>query len=98
MLTVGIVIAWVLQIYFYILLARAILSWVPLISPSFQPKGALLVIFEVVYSLTDPPMNLARRWLPNGPTFGGIRLDLGFLVVLIALLVLMQLNRIIFLS
>lgn len=96
MQVIGLIIAWALQIYFYILLARAILSFIPLLNPRFRPTGLVLVLFEVVYSLTDPPIKLARRLLPNGPSFGGVRFDLGFLVVWLGLLLLMRINAFIF--
>lgn len=96
MQVIGLTIAWALQIYFYVLLARAILSFIPIVNPRFTPRGFVLVLFEAVYSLTDPPIKLARRLLPTGPSFGGVRFDLGFLVVWLALLVLMRINAFIF--
>lgn len=93
---VGLVIYWLLQAYVFVLFARMLLSWVPVINPRFEPRGIVLIAFEAVYSLTDPPIKLARRLLPPGPSFGGIRLDLGFLIVFIAVLVLMRVNAFIF--
>lgn len=96
MQVIGLVIAWILQIYLYVLIARMILSFVPLLNPRFEPKGLVLVAFEFVYSLTDPPIKLARRILPPGPSFGGVRFDLGFIVVWILIVIAMQVNAAIF--
>ena len=98
MVLVGIVVAWVLRIYCYVLFARAVLSFVPLINPRFEPRGAVLVLFEAVYSLTDPPIRLARNLVPSAPGIGGVRFDLGFLLVFLAVMVLMRLNQFLFLS
>ncbi|MDO4784338.1 MAG: YggT family protein [Propionibacteriaceae bacterium] len=98
MVLVGIVISWVLGIYCYVLFARAVLSFIPLINPRFEPRGVVLVLCEAIYSLTDPPIRLARRLVPSGPGFGGVRLDLGFLLVFLAVLLLMRLNHFFFLS
>lgn len=96
MQVVGLIIAWILQIYLYLLLARAILSFIPLLNPRFSPSGLVLVLFELVYSLTDPPLKLAKRLLPAGPSFGGVRLDIGFLVVWLGVILLMRLNSFVF--
>lgn len=94
---IGMTIAWVLQAYLFVLFARMVLSWVPVLNPRFEPRGIVAVLFEAVYSLTDPPIRLVRRLLPSGPSFGGVRLDLGFLVVFLAIVVLIRINALVFL-
>ncbi|MDN5770168.1 MAG: YggT family protein, partial [Microlunatus sp.] len=33
-----------------------ILSWVPVLVRDWQPRGPVLVVAEVMYSITDPPL------------------------------------------
>jgi YggT family protein len=51
-------------------------------SRSFRPTGVLLVLFEVVFTITDPPMRFLRRFIPP-LRLGGIALDLSFLLLFI---------------
>lgn len=51
-------------------------------SRSFRPTGVLLVVFEVVFTITDPPMRFLRRFIPP-LRLGGIALDLSFLLLFI---------------
>jgi YggT family protein len=52
------------------------------LSRSWQPKGPLLVVAEVIYTVTDPPLKALRKVIPS-PSLGGIRLDLSFLVLIL---------------
>jgi YggT family protein len=56
------------------------------VSRTFRPTGALVVVFEVVYTLTDPPLRLLRRIIPP-LRVGNIAFDLGFLLLFIAIVV-----------
>lgn len=71
-----------LSIYGLILFARVIISYVLQLS-EYRPSGAMAVVFEVVYTLTDPPLRFLRRFVPP-LTIGRVSLDLSFLVLLIA--------------
>jgi YggT family protein len=56
------------------------------VSRTFRPTGVMVVIFEFVYTLTDPPLRLLRRLIPP-LRVGNIAFDLGFLVLFIAIVV-----------
>jgi len=58
---------------------------------SWSPSGPLLVLLEVVYSITDPPIKAMRRLIPT-LRIGSIALDLGFIVVLLLAYVLRAIN------
>lgn len=73
--------SWVLRIYIYVLWARFILEWVRVLAPRFRPRGIVLVIFEVVFTLTDPPIKMFRRVLPP-IRLGQVALDLGWMVTM----------------
>ena len=53
------------------------------------------MLLEIVYSATDPPINLVRRFVPP-LRLGSIMLDLAFIIVLIAVYVLMGITRAVF--
>ncbi|MCW1073727.1 YggT family protein, partial [Streptococcus anginosus] len=53
----------------------------------WRPSGALLVIVNIVYALTDPILNLVRKIIPP-LRLGGIAIDIGFIVVFIVLQIL----------
>lgn len=86
-MTILLAISWVLQlilrIYTYVLWARLILDWVRVLKRNFRPKGVFLILSEVVYTLTDPPLRIVRKVLPP-IRIGTIMLDVAWLVVLIA--------------
>jgi YggT family protein len=54
---------------------------------SWRPSGLVAAGLEVVYTTTDPPLKAVRRVIPP-LNLGSIRLDLGFMVLLIAVLLL----------
>ena len=70
-----------IQIYIYVLWARFILDWVRVLNPRVRPRGVLLVLFELVFTLTDPPIKMFRRILPP-IRLGQISLDLGWMVTM----------------
>jgi YggT family protein len=50
---------------------------------SWRPNTILLAIFEVIFTVTEPPMRFVRRFVPP-LRIGGVALDLSFIVLLIA--------------
>lgn len=98
LLIVGYVLAWAASIYTLILLARVILDWTRILLPRWTPPSALLVVFDWVYRLTDPPLQWMRRFIPP-VRLGTIALDVGFMVVFIAVILVGRLgNQLIFLG
>ncbi len=78
----GSLIAQVLQLYLLVMIGRLVFDYVQIFARSWTPSGFLLVLVEAIYSLTDPPLNLFRRFIPP-LRIGSISLDLSFLVVII---------------
>jgi YggT family protein len=76
-----------LQVFFFLLIARLVLDYVQMFARSWRPSGVVLVIAEIIYSITDPPLKALRRVIPP-LRIGGIALDLSFLVVIILVQVL----------
>ncbi len=80
---VGQLLGFVLYLYFIVLIGRLVIDWVQVFSRDWRPSGVILVVAEVIYSLTDPPLRALRRVIPP-LRLGGVSLDLAFLVLIIA--------------
>jgi YggT family protein len=76
-----------LQIFFFLLIARLVLDYVQMFARSWRPTGVVLVLAEIIYSITDPPLKALRRVIPP-LRIGGIALDLSFLVVIVLVQIL----------
>jgi YggT family protein len=94
---VGSIIHVFLFTFIALLWIRFIVDWVQVFARSWSPHGVLLVILEVVYSVTDPPIKALRRVIPP-LRIGNFALDLSFLIVLVGAYVLLRVNRMVFLS
>ncbi|RRJ86278.1 YggT family protein [Gulosibacter macacae] len=92
---IGVVLLFAINIYTMVMWARLILDWAMVLVPSFRPKGPVLVIAELVFTLTDPPLKFLRRWV-KPLRVGSIALDLAWLIVIIGLSLLSTGVRILF--
>ena len=92
---VGLILWYLLWAYLAILMARAVLSFVPLFVRDWRPRGIMLVLAGFVYTLTDPPLRFMRKVIPP-IRMGSISLDLGFLVLFLGLSFLQRLIPFIF--
>ncbi len=92
MVLIGIVIDWILWIFLLILFARMILSWVPVLVRDWEPRGPMLVVAEVIYSITDPPLRALRKVL-HPVRIGNFMLDLAFIALFILVSLLMRINE-----
>jgi len=92
---VGSVIGTVLWIFIALLWIRFVVDWVQVFARSWAPKGVLLVVLEVVYSITDPPIKALRRVIPP-LRIGSVALDLSFLIVMISAYILLRVNQMVF--
>ncbi len=72
------ILLYILDIYRWILIARVILSFIPLFKPDWVPPSFLTPVIDVVYGLTEPPLQLLRRVVPQP---AGFPFDLSFLVL-----------------
>ena len=92
---VGSLIQGVLWIFLLFLFARMILSWVPVLVRDWQPHGPVLVVAELVYSVTDPPLRALRKVL-RPVRVGNVQLDLAFIGLYILVSILMKVTAAIF--
>lgn len=79
---VGDVIYLLLWLFFLLLIARLVLDYIQMFARTWRPHGVLLVVAEVIYTITDPPLKALRRVIPP-LKLGQITLDLSFLVLVI---------------
>ncbi len=77
---VGALLSSLMGLFLYALLARIIIDYVMLFSRSWQPRGIVLMLVDVIFRITDPALKLVRRFVPP-LRFGQVSLDVGFLVL-----------------
>ncbi len=97
MVLLGSIIDTILFIFLALMLIRLVVDWVQIFARSWTPKGPVLFVLEIVYSVTDPPIMFVRRFVPP-LRIGSVALDTSFLIVLVVVYLLQILNRMIFLS
>ena len=78
-----------LWIFIALMWIRFVVDWVQVFARSWTPTGFLLVVLEVVYSATDPPIKALRRVIPP-LRIGQVALDLSFIIVMIVTWILLQ--------
>jgi YggT family protein len=64
----------ILSVYWYLLVATAVISWIPDLAET--------QLGQFLTKLTDPYLRLFRRFIP-GIQLGGVVLDLSFIVAVI---------------
>jgi YggT family protein len=72
-----------LSLFKIALFLRIIIDYIRMFARSWRPKTFLLAFFEVIFTVTEPPMRFVRRFVPP-LRIGGVALDLSFIVLLIA--------------
>jgi YggT family protein len=87
---VKVILVYALSLYLLLLIGRLVLSWIQAFSRSWSPRGVVLVLAEAIYTTTDPPLRLLRRFLPS-VRLGNVALDLSFTVLFIVVLAMIKL-------
>lgn len=95
MVYIGIAILWVLRIYIWLLIARMLISWIPVFAPTWRAPAVFAAVFEFIYTLSDPPIRFVGKYI-KPLRLGGVSLDLGFMVVFVIVLLLQRLTVIFF--
>lgn len=80
MLSVGSLLANILQIFLFALLGRLIFDYVQMFSRTWRPKGVVLFLVEAIYTITDKPMKFVGRFIPP-LRLGTVSLDMSFIVL-----------------
>lgn len=93
----GMIIYFILWLFLLFMIGRMILSWVPVLVRDWQPRGALLVVAEAIYTVTDPPLRLLRKVL-RPVRIGNMMLDIAFLGLWLGIIILMRVNAYVLLT
>lgn len=86
---IGIVLGTALWVYTLVLWARLVLEWVRQFRPDWRPRGVMLVIAEVTFTITDPPLKLIRR-VVKPVRLGGAYIDFSWTILLVVVYILMS--------
>ncbi len=81
------VVATLLTVLLVLLVLRLVFEYVFLLARSFRPSGLVAMLLELIYTVTDPPLRLLRRFLPP-LRIGQVSLDLAFLVLILLVSIL----------
>ena len=80
---IALVLYWLLEAYFFVLIGRFIIDLVLSLNGTWRPKGLLVVLVESIYTVTDPPLKAIRRFVP-ALRLGPVQVDLAWTVLFIA--------------
>jgi len=84
------ILGFALFLFWLLLIARIVVEFIRSFSRDWQPRGVTVVILEVIMTVTDPPVKLLRRIIPQ-LTIGAVRLDFSIMVLLLLAFIGMQL-------
>ncbi len=76
-----------IQIFILLMWIRLIVDFVRSARPGWRPSPFFLVVFSIVFAVTDPPVKLVRRII-KPVRFGSVSIDFAWTIVLIAAIVL----------
>lgn len=83
------VVYYLLFLFYLFLIGRLVVEIVRSFARSWRPSGGAAVGLEMMYRVTDPPVNLLRRLIPS-VRIGNISLDLSMLILLFAVFILQR--------
>jgi YggT family protein len=84
------ILGFVLFAFWLLLIARVVVEFVRSFARDWRPRGFMVVVLEVIMTVTDPPVKLLRRIIPQ-LTIGAVRFDLSIMVLLLAAFIGMEL-------
>lgn len=76
--------------FWLLLIARVVVEFIRSFSRDWHPKGVTVVLLEAIMTVTDPPVKLLRRIIPQ-LTIGAVRFDLSIMVLLLVVFIAMNL-------
>jgi YggT family protein len=94
-LIIGQVLEAILWTFLALLWIRFVAGWVQAFARVWSPRGAVLVLLEATYTVTDPPIKALRRLIPP-LRIGSVAVDLSSMLVLLGAWLLLMLNRMLF--
>ena len=76
------ILGFALFLFWLLLIARIVIEFIRSFSRDWHPRGITVVILESIMTITDPPVKLLRRIIPQ-LTIGAVRLDFSIMVLLL---------------
>ncbi|MBW8481027.1 YggT family protein [Actinomadura parmotrematis] len=89
MTIVGSVLVALLYLFLLFLIGRLLLDILQSFARDWRPSGVVLVIAEAVYTVTDPPLKLLRRFIPP-IRLGNVALDLSFAFLILVVWIMIK--------
>ncbi|MEJ2867618.1 YggT family protein [Actinomycetospora sp. OC33-EN08] len=80
---------YVLFVFYLFLIGRLVVEVVRGFARDWRPAGGTAVSLEMMYRVTDPPVNLLKRLIP-AVRIGNISLDLSMLILLLVVFILQR--------
>jgi YggT family protein len=77
----------VLVAFIVIMIVRLVFDYVQMFARDWRPHGGVLVVLEICYSITDPPLRTLRGVVP-ALRFGRFGLDMGWITLFLAAIIL----------
>ena len=87
MVTVWRVVSDVLLAFLVVMIVRLVFDWVQVFAREWRPRGGLLVVLEICYSISDPPLRALRRVLP-ALRIGSFSLDMAWITLFFSVVIL----------
>lgn len=87
---VGNALVWVIQGFIWLLFIRFGIDLVRSVNPNWRPKTAILVVLEIVMTITDVPLKAIRRFV-KPVRVGPLAFDLAWTLLFFAAIVLRSL-------
>lgn len=94
MSVIGSLLATILQLFIYVLIGRLIFDYVRMFARSWRPRGIMLAFVELIYAITDPPLNFARRFI-QPIRMGAVSFDLAYIALFLVVSLLIPFVRLI---
>lgn len=92
---IGRILAWLINAYITVLIIRMVLDWVSILARNWYPRGIVAQLINLVYTITEPPLRWLRQYIKPLP-LGAVYLDMSFIVLYFALVVLESVVYLIF--
>jgi len=87
--TVWLVVFDVLLAFMIVMIVRLVFDYVQMFARDWRPRGGVLVVLEVCYSITDPPLRIVRNLIPP-LRLGRFSIDIGWIGLFLAVIVLLS--------
>lgn len=90
MALLGFLLSWLLTLLFYTFLVRFFIDLAISLNPNFRPRGLLLIVTEIVFTVTEVPLRFLRRFI-KPLRLGSVQLDFSWTLCVLAIGILRSL-------